>query len=86
MFNTHPCSECVLYHALIKPHRRGGEAKDTGKGHCLDKTVYAKNRAGNTVYPPRAKLEDLPHARHKIALRSGAEVVPHCLAFKPLKG
>jgi hypothetical protein len=86
MSNTRPCSECILYHAIIKPHRKGGESHDTGKGHCLDKTVYAKNRAGHPVYPPRAKVADLPYARHSIVLRRGVEVVPHCTAIKPMKG
>ena len=86
MANLIACGDCTLYHAIIKPHRNGKGSTDTHKGHCLDQTVYAKNKAGNPVYPPNAKVEDLPYNRHKVVLRRDTDVVPHCLAVKKRKG
>ncbi len=86
MANTIPCGECTLYHAIVKPHRDGKGSTDTKKGHCLDRTVYAKNKAGNPVYPPGAKVADLPYNRHQIVLHRDAEIVPHCTAAKKRKG
>ncbi len=83
MSNTKACNECGLYHAIIKPHRKGGVAKNTGRGHCLDRTIYAENRVGNPVYPPRAKVKELPFGQHMIALQRETDVVEHCVAFKP---
>lgn len=82
MANVVPCKECSLYYAIVKPHRNGKGSTDTKKGHCLDKTIYAKNKAGNPVYPPNAKTADLPHNRHVIVLRRADEVVAHCTAKK----
>lgn len=86
MANQIPCGECQRYHAIIKPHRNGKRSTDTGKGHCLEHTVYAKNKPGNPVYPPHAKVEDLPYNRHRIAIRRKDSVVPHCTAVIPKKG
>lgn len=83
MSNSIKCGKCKLYHALQRPNRK----KDQGpinlkKGHCLDRTVYAKNKAGSPVFPPHAKVEDLPYNRHQIALVREDTVVPHCTAAK----
>ncbi len=86
MANTNPCSECNLYFALVKPHRDGKGSTDTKKGHCLDKTVYAKNKPGKPVYPPHAKVADLPFNRHTIVLRRADDVVKSCAAFVLKKG
>ncbi len=86
MANTHKCGECSLYHALVKPHRDGKGSTDIQKGHCLDRTVYASGKAGNPVYPAKAKTAELPHNRHKIALVRASDVHPNCLAFTARKG
>jgi len=86
MANTKTCDACALYYALVKYHRRNGNAKETERGYCLAQTVFAKNRAGNPVYPPHAKTAELPDARHITVIRRKAEIVPHCTAFKPKKG
>ena len=86
MANAQPCSACLHYYALVKYHRRNGNQQETNRGYCLDQSVFANNRAGNPVYPPHAKLETLPHARHKTVIRNKTDVVPHCIAFKPKKG
>ncbi len=82
MANEIPCEKCSLYFAIVKPHRNGKGSTDTKKGHCLDKTIYAKNKPGNPVYPPNAKTADLPYNRHVISLRRADEVVAHCTAKK----
>ena len=86
MANTHICGECALYYALVRPHRDGKGNTDTKKGHCLDRTVYAKGKAGNPVYPAKAKVADLPHNRHKITLVRENAVLPNCTAFTARKG
>ncbi len=86
MANIQACAECSIYHAILKPNRKGGEPKDIGRGYCLDKTVFASNRPGNPVYPPRSHTAVLPFAQHKVVLRRGTDVVAHCNAFKPKKG
>ena len=86
MPNTQACSACLLYHAIIKPHRKGGEPKNLKRGYCLDQTVFASNRPGDPVYPPRAKTAVLPFAQHSVVLRREDEVVGHCNAFKHQKG
>jgi hypothetical protein len=86
MANLKPCRACKLYHAIVKPHRNGKGHTDTKKGHCLDKTIYAKNKPGKPVYPARAKVKDLEFGRHEIVLRRDNEIVPHCTAFMARKG
>jgi len=86
MANTNKCGDCTEYHAIIKPHRSGGKSTNTRKGHCLDQTIYAGNKPGNPVYPPGAKVQELPYGRHKIVLRREDEVCKHCMAFKPRGG
>jgi hypothetical protein len=82
MANTKPCGKCGLYHAIVKPHRNNKGVTDTRKGHCLDKTVYAKNKAGSPIYPARAKTADLEFGRHKIVLRRADEIQANCNAFE----
>ena len=81
MANTLPCNQCVYYFELRKPKERGGY-KSLKRGHCLAKTVYAKNKPGNQVYPPNAKVEDLPFQQHKIVMVKENEIILHCLSAK----
>jgi hypothetical protein len=81
MANTLPCGQCIHYAELRKPKDRGGY-KSLRKGHCLDKTIFAKNKPGNHVYPPNAKVEDLPFQQHKITLVKEKEIILHCTAAK----
>lgn len=82
MANKNPCELCTHYYALIKYHRKSGDPRELDRGYCLDQTVFAKNRAGNPVYPPHAKVADLPYARHHTVIRGKKDVVAHCMAFK----
>lgn len=77
MSNNIKCGKCVHYNEQRKPLKKGG-TKSLHRGHCLIHTVYAKNRPGKNVYPPSAKLEELPFGRHKIELVSEEELRPHC--------
>lgn len=81
MANNIPCGQCVFYHELRKPKTKGGY-RSLHKGHCLDRTIYAKNKPGNIVYPPKAKLEDLPYQQHKIVLVREEQIMEHCTAAK----
>jgi hypothetical protein len=81
MANTILCGQCIHYSELRKPKEKGGY-KSLKKGHCLDQTVYAKNKPGKPVYPPNAKLEDLPFQQHKIVLVRETQIVLHCTAAK----
>lgn len=86
MPNTKTCGTCLLYHALIKPYRNGKGFKDTGKGHCLAQTVYAKNKPGSPVYPPRAKIADLPFNQHQVVVVRANEIRAFCMTYKEKKG
>ena len=81
MANTIPCNECEHYHALKRPKPKGG-FKELKMGHCLDQSVYALNKPGNPVYPPKAKVAELPYNRHKIVIVRPLEVVVHCTAAR----
>ena len=83
MSNTIKCGKCTLYRPIKKPLRtKEGGFKTLPRGHCLDRTIYASNKPGDHVYPPRAKLKELPFGRHQITIVRADEVVPHCTAVK----
>lgn len=83
MANTIKCGDCKKYHAIKKPIRsKTGGFKDLHRGHCLARTVYAKNKPGDHVYPPKAVVKDLPFGRHQIVIVHEDEVVPHCIHAK----
>lgn len=83
MANTLKCKKCIHYYAIKKPLRRKeGGFKDLNRGHCLDKTVYAKNKPGKQVYPPKAKVKELPFGRHQIFGVRADQVVENCTAAK----
>jgi len=80
MANTIPCGQCIFYAELRKPKEKGGY-KSLRRGHCLDKTIYAK-KPGNIVYPPLAKVEERPFQQHKIVMVKEKEIILHCTAAK----
>jgi len=83
MANQIPCGKCLLYHPLLKPLRRKeGGFKNLKRGHCLDRTIYAKNKPGKPVYPKYAKVKELPFGRHQVVMVKPDEVVPFCTAVK----
>lgn len=81
MANKLPCGKCDLYYPVQRPTPKGG-FKSLGHGHCLDRTIYAKNKPGHPVYPPRAKVEDRPYGQHQVAVVQENETVPGCTAAK----
>ena len=60
MANSIKCGQCGYFWAIQKGVR-GGTTIPQSRGHCLAKSVYPKNKPGNPVFPPGAKLEDLPN-------------------------
>jgi hypothetical protein len=61
---------------------RGGGTKQLKYGYCLDTTIFASNKVGDKVYPPRAKTAELPNAMHDITIVRATEVKTQCSAFK----
>lgn len=59
MANSLPCGECEHFWAIQKGVR-GGTTTPQSRGHCLIHSVYPKNKPGNPVFPPGAKLKDIP--------------------------
>jgi len=83
MSNTIKCGNCILYHAIRKPLRtKEGGFKKLKRGHCLAQTVYASNKPGKHVYPPKAKVKELPFGRHIIFLVHEDQIIPHCTSAK----
>ena len=81
MANTIKCGQCMFFYELKKPKPKGG-MRSLGYGHCLDRTVYAKGKPGNPVYPPGAKVADMPFDQHNVTVVKPMQLVPHCLAAK----
>ena len=78
MANTIKCGDCIRYHEMRKPLRSGKGYTRLMRGHCLAKSIYAKDRPGNPVYPPGAKIETLPHNRHQIVVVRDENVESGC--------
>jgi len=81
MINTKPCGTCNYYWAIEKG-LRGGKRQILLQGYCLDRSVFAENKPGNPVYPPKAKVEFLENAVHKITIVNANEVRQHCGKYK----
>lgn len=82
MPNAIPCGECSRYWEIKKPLKNGKGYIRLRRGHCLAKTIYAKNRPGSPVYPPGATVEELPDCRHKIYLVREEHVECGCTQVK----
>lgn len=76
--------DCQHYWPITKQAKSGATTVLT-RGHCLAKSLYAKNAPGKPVYPPKAKLEDLPNGTSKVVLVIGEEDTNGCLTFKEKK-
>ena len=79
--NANPCGTCTNYWALECGNRKGTR-KVLPKGYCLEKTIFASNKPGNPVYPPRAKTAELLNAVHKVTIVDATEVQVHCSMYK----
>jgi len=75
------CGECTHFHAIKIPTGTGS-TRETDQAHCLAKSIYAKNKVDHPVYPPGAKIEDLPFGRHKIVIVRRNQHHPHCDDYK----
>jgi len=79
--NTKPCGTCTNYSAM-EQGLRGGKRRILTQGYCLVHSIFAKNKPGNPVYPPRAKVQDLENAVHKLTIVSAYDVKKYCEAYK----
>jgi hypothetical protein len=75
------CGNCTHFHSIRIPTGKG-TTRETNQAHCVAKSVYAKNKPGNPVYPPGAKIADLPYAAHKITIVRRDQREPNCMDFK----
>lgn len=78
------CGNCEMYWE-IKRATMGGAYKDTGRGHCLARSVYASDVPGNPTYPPKSKQEKLPNNCSQVVVVQAKEIVHDCISFKPQK-
>lgn len=78
--NTIPCGECTQYYPVMVGGGMKGspEQREWSRGHCLAKSVYSAKKAGRSVLPPKARIEDLPDGQHKITLVKKNQIVPGC--------
>ena len=51
------CGNCEKYYPL-KKGQKGKEPRILERAYCLARTIFPKNRPGNPVYPPEAKIEE----------------------------
>ena len=77
MPNTRTCGTCKKMWRLRKG-KRGGGTIDLKRGHCLVRTVYPKDRPGDFVYPPGARIEKTPNDMIVPFLVREDMIVPHC--------
>lgn len=78
------CGSCEMYWE-VKRATTGGLFKDTGRGHCLARSIYASNAPGKPTYPPKGQLEATPDRCSKVVVVQSKETVPGCISFKPRK-
>jgi hypothetical protein len=81
MVNLKPCGTCEHYWAIEKG-LKNGQRKTLIQGYCLDRSIFAENKPGNPVYPPKAKIEFRENAVHKIEIVMANEVRKHCGKYK----
>lgn len=77
---TKPCEDCSLYWEIMRALAKGGQKK-TGRGHCLARSVYASNAKGKPIYPPKAKVAELPYGHSKVIIVVGKNIDPSCESF-----
>jgi hypothetical protein len=77
---TEACENCSLYWEIMRALAKGGQRK-TGRGHCLDRSVYASNAPGKPTYPPRANTAALPNGCSKVVIVVGKNIELGCGAF-----
>lgn len=75
--NTKPCGQCNGYHPIEKGSR-GGERRPLAYGYCLKKSIFASNKPGQPVYPPKAIVAELPNAVHDLKVVKVNQVEKHC--------
>jgi len=78
--NNKPCGMCEGFFA-IERGLKGGKRKDLKHGYCLKKSLFASNKAGNPIFPPRAKTAELLNAMHKLKIVRTNQVESMCNEF-----
>jgi hypothetical protein len=78
--NIIACGDCKKFHV-----RTGGggttkspTVKELSRGFCLAQTIFSSKKAGQPVFPPGARVEDLPDGQHKVTLVKKTDVVKNC--------
>ena len=81
MPNCKPCGGCLDYWPQEKGVK-GGKRHQLPHGYCLDRTIFASNKPGDNVYPPRAKTAELPDGRHIVILVYANQVEATCQKYR----
>ena len=71
------CGKCENFWPIQKGLRGGGTVPQS-RGHCLAHSVYPKDKPGDPVYPPGAKVEELPNNVAKLHVVHEDQVVTSC--------
>jgi len=77
------CGNCGHYYPL-KKGQKGKEPQILKRAFCLARTIFPKDRPGNPVYPPEAKIEET--ANNMIlsyVVREKDPQAARCPFFKP---
>jgi len=77
-----PCGECTGYHP-VERGTKGGARRALSYGYCLKKSIFASNKPGNPVYPPKAIVAELPNAVHDLKIVKSNHLEKHCNEFSP---
>lgn len=72
------CGDCEHFWEIKKTTKNRKAYIVTGRGYCLIHTVFAEGRPGNPVYPPKARVEELPDKRHKVKIIRNNHVETGC--------
>lgn len=71
------CKNCKFYWPL-KKREKNGKVKDLNRGHCLKRSIFPKNKAGNPVYPPNAIIADTEYNLIKAHIVKNTDIVTSC--------
>lgn len=74
---TKACGECKHYWAMRRVQKNQPPRK-LHSGPCLRRSVYPKNRVGEHVFPPGARLENLKDFRAKVFMVREDQIMSTC--------
>jgi len=77
MSNKLKCGDCENFWPIMKGTRDGSFIPQT-RGHCLARSVYPKDKPGEHVFPPGARIKELPNNVAKVVVVHRNQVETSC--------